>query len=137
MSFASMDTSADSAPLTDINVVPLIDVMLVLLVIFLITAPVRTHAVKVALPLASSTPNTAPPDAIQIAIDASNLLHWNGSAVDENTLNEHLRAVAALQPQPEVHIHAERTTPYGNVAQVMSNAARAGVLRIGFMTIPE
>lgn len=136
MSFGSLDTSEDNAPLAEINMVPLIDVMLVLLVIFLVTAPLLTHAVKVELPKASSSPNVAKPENVQLSVDAAGLLYWNGQMVDAAGLQERLGAAAALQPQPELHIRAERTTPYEKVAQLMSDAARAGVVRIGFITEP-
>ena len=136
MSFGSLETGDDNAPLAEINMVPLIDVMLVLLVIFLVTTPLLTHAVKVELPRASSTLNLTKPDSVQLSIDATNLVYWNGKLVDAPDLSAHLTTAAALQPQPELHIRAERTTPYEKVAQIMSEAARVGVTRIGFVTDP-
>jgi biopolymer transport protein ExbD len=136
MAFASMDSSDDNEPLAAINMVPLIDVMLVLLIIFMVTAPLLTHAVKVDLPKAASTPNVTKPDNVQLAIDAKSQLFWNGEAVDAGQFAAHLQSAAAQQPQPELHIRAERTTPYEKVAQVMSEAARLGLVRIGFVTDP-
>ena len=120
----------------DINVTPMVDVMLVLLIIFMVTAPLLTHAVKVNLPKASSSENITKPDNIQLAIDAGGRLFWNGQAVDATQFAQHLAIAAAVQPQPELHIRAERTTPYEKVAQVMSEAARHGINRIGFVTDP-
>ena len=137
MAFASMESGDDDAPLTEINMVPLIDVMLVLLIIFIVTAPLLTHAVKVDLPKASSSVNQTRPDNVQLAIDATSQVFWNGEPIDAAGLAERLQAVSALQPQPEMHIRAERTTPYEKVAQVMSEAARLGLLRIGFITDPS
>lgn len=137
MAFASLDGGDDSEPLAEINMVPLIDVMLVLLIIFMVTAPLMTHAVKVDLPKASSAPNVTKPDNVQLAIDASSQVFWNGEAVDGARFAERLKAAAAQQPQPELHIRAERTTPYEKVAQVMSEAARQGLVRIGFVTDPS
>ncbi len=136
MAFASMESGDDDAPLTEINMVPLIDVMLVLLIIFIVTAPLLTHAVKVDLPKASSSANQTKPDNVQLAIDAAGQLYWNGEAVDSPAFELLLRKSAELQPQPEIHIRAERTTPYEKVAQVMSEAARNGLSRIGFVTEP-
>ena len=139
MAFASMeggDYGNDAEPLAEINMVPLIDVMLVLLIIFMVTAPLLTHAVKVDLPRAASTPNVTKPDNVQLAIDAGSQLFWNGQAVDKAQLAARLKAAAAVQPQPELHIRAERNTPYEKVAQVMSEAARQGLVRIGFVTDP-
>jgi biopolymer transport protein ExbD len=131
-----MESGDDDAPLTEINMVPLIDVMLVLLIIFIVTAPLLTHAVKVDLPKASSSANQTKPDNVQLAIDAAGQLYWNGEAVDSPAFELLLKKSAELQPQPEIHIRAERTTPYEKVAQVMSEAARNGLSRIGFVTEP-
>lgn len=136
MAFASMESGDDDAPLTEINMVPLIDVMLVLLIIFIVTAPLLTHAVKVDLPKAASSANQTKPDNVQLAIDANSQLFWNGEAVDAAQFDERLKAASAQQPQPELHIRAERTTPYEKVAQVMSDAAKNGLTRIGFVTDP-
>lgn len=136
MAFGSMDSGHDSAPLAEINMVPLIDVMLVLLIIFIVTAPLLTHAVKVDLPKASSAANLTKPDNVQLAIDAGSRVYWNGEVLDETALAGKLAAAAQLSPQPELHIRAERTTPYEKVAQVMSAAARNGLVKIGFVTDP-
>jgi len=136
MAFASLDGADDNEPLAEINMVPLIDVMLVLLIIFMVTAPLLTHAVKVDLPKASSSANITKPDNVQLAIDAGSQLFWNGEAVSAEQFAERLKAASLQQPQPELHIRAERTTPYEKVAQVMSEAARQGLVRIGFVTDP-
>ena len=136
MAFASMESGDDNEPLAEINMVPLIDVMLVLLIIFMVTAPLLTHAVKVELPKASSMANLTKPDNVQLAIDADSRIFWNGESIDAAQFSDHLKSAAALQPQPELHIRAERTTPYEKVAQVMSEAARQGLVRIGFVTDP-
>ena len=137
MAFASLEGGDDNEPLAEINMVPLIDVMLVLLIIFMVTAPLLTHAVKVDLPRAASAPNVTKPDNVQLAIDAGSRVFWNGEAVDGEQFAARLKAAAAQQPQPELHIRAERTTPYEKVAQVMSEAARQGLVHIGFVTDPS
>ena len=137
MAFGSFSDSGGDGDLAEINMVPLIDVMLVLLVIFIVTAPLLTHAVKVELPRASSTPNLTRPDNVQIAIDAQNRLWWNGEEIDPLTLAAQLQVVATRQPQPELHLRVERSTPYEKVAGLMSVAARAGLTRIGFVTDPN
>ncbi len=137
MVFASLEGSDDNEPLAEINMVPLIDVMLVLLIIFMVTAPLLTHAVKVDLPKASSSANITKPDNVQLAIDGSGQVFWNGEVVDAVQFAARVKAAAALRPQPELHIRAERTTPYEKVAQVMSEAARQGLVRIGFVTDPS
>ena len=137
MAFASLEGSDDSDALSEINMVPLIDVMLVLLIIFMVTAPLLTHAVKIDLPKAASAPNITRRDNVQLAIDADGRVLWNGEAVDAAQFTARLTAAAALEPQPELHIRAERTTAYEKVAQVMSEAARQGLVRIGFVTDPS
>jgi biopolymer transport protein ExbD len=137
MAFGGFAKSGDSAPMAEINMVPLIDVMLVLLVIFIITAPLLTHAVKVELPKASSEPNVTQPRNIQIAIRASGETFWNGEPVDASQIAERFVSAARVDPQPELHLRADRTTPYEKVAQLLSAAAKAGLVKIGFVTEPE
>ena len=136
MAFGGFSKTGESAPMAEINRVPLIDVMLVLLVIFIITAPLLTHAVKIELPRASSVPNKTPPENIQLAIRASGQVYWNGQPVAATDLPPRMSAAAKLDPQPEVHLRADRATEYQRVAGVMSAAARAGLVKIGFVTDP-
>jgi biopolymer transport protein ExbD len=125
------------APMTDMNVVPLVDVMLVLLVIFIVTAPLLTHAVKIDLPKASSSANITKPEYIEFGIREDGSLFWNGEPVPLAELATRFSAEAKRQPQPELHLRADRNARYESVAQVMSVAARAGLLRIGFVSTPE
>lgn len=136
MAFGSLESDDDNAPLAEINMVPLIDVMLVLLVIFMVTAPLLTHSVKVDLPKASSAPQETRAEDVQLGIDKDGHVFWNGQEVDAAALSERLHTASQQQPQPELHIRADRTTPYEKVAQTMSEAARQGVARIGFVTDP-
>lgn len=136
MAFGGFSKGTDSAPMAEINMVPLIDVMLVLLVIFIVTAPLLTHSVKIELPKASSAPNLTKPDNIQLGIKADGAVYWNGERVDNTALAARMTAAAALAPRPEVHIRADRTTEYQNVAAIMSVAAKAGLTNIGFITDP-
>lgn len=136
MAFGGFRQGNDTAPMAEINMIPLIDVMLVLLVIFIITAPLLTHAVKIDLPRAASTPNQTRPDNIQLAIRADGSLVWNGESVDRAGLREHLAAAARQSPPPEIHLRADRDARYEPIAQVMADAARAGVGRIGFVSDP-
>jgi biopolymer transport protein ExbD len=136
MSFASLNDDDGNEALAEINMIPLIDVMLVLLVIFIVTAPLLTHAVKVDLPKANSAPNLTIPHNVQIDIDSIGQVYWNGEVVAAPALEQKLRSAAALQPQPELHLRAERSTPYEKVAELMSASARAGLTRIAFLTNP-
>ena len=137
MAFASFDGKGGSAPMSDINMVPLIDVMLVLLVIFIVTAPLLTHAVKLDLPKVSSTPNQLRPDKIEFAIDAAGQRFWNGEPVSRNEASRRFQLEGKKQPQPEVHLRADHTAAYGTVAQTLADASKAGLSKIGFVSEPE
>jgi biopolymer transport protein ExbD len=137
MAFASFDSQRNSAPMAEINMVPLIDVMLVLLVIFIITAPLLTHAVRLELPQASSSVNVPTPERISFAIDAAGVRHWNGEVVDRAEAARRFAAQAQLQPQPELQLQADHTVAYRVVAETLADASKAGLARIGFVSQPE
>lgn len=120
----------------EINTTPLVDVMLVLLIIFIITIPVMNHAVKIDLPRATSQPNEVKPQTIQLSVDAQGGVYWDEQALPRQALSARLAEAAQQQPQPELHIRADRTTQYQYVAEVMSEAQRSGLSRIGFVTDP-
>ena len=136
MALGSFNNRRQQGPMTDMNMVPMVDVMLVLLVIFIITAPLLTHAVKVDLPKASSTTNITKPEHIQFGIRKDGSLFWNGELVSLASLSARFAAEAKRDPQPELHIRADRQAYYELVAQVMSVATKAGLTRIGFVTDP-
>jgi biopolymer transport protein ExbD len=137
MAFGSFNSGSNSAPMAEINVIPLVDIMLVLLVIFIITAPLLTHAVKIDLPKATSAPNVLKVDNVQLAIDGAGTVFWNGEVVDLRALAERMEAAARLAAPPEIHIHADRNARYETIADVMSEAARNGLGKIGFVTDPN
>jgi biopolymer transport protein ExbD len=137
MGFGGFDKGSAPAPMAEINMIPLIDVMLVLLVIFIITAPLLTHAVKVDLPKASSQVNQTKPDNVQLAIDHDGVVYWNGEAVVAAEWRARMQAAANLAPQPEVHLRADGEVAYRHVAQLLSDAAKVGLARIGFITDPN
>ena len=137
MAFASFDRKSTSAPLGEINMVPLIDVMLVLLIVFMITAPLLTHSVKIDLPQASSQPTQDKPQTVALSINADGQLFWNNELVDANTLPARLAAAASQTPQPELQLRADRDTRYQQLAEVMSQARTAGIEKMGFITQPE
>ena len=137
MAFASFDAKRTPMPMSEINMVPLIDVMLVLLVIFIVTAPLLSHAVKLDLPKASSEVNVLKPDKVEFAIDAAGVLHWNGEVVSREEAARRFAAEAPRQPQPEIHLRADQAVPYRHVAQTLADASRAGLTRIGFVSEPE
>ena len=137
MAFGGFGRGSGTAPMAEINMIPLIDVMLVLLVIFIITAPLLTHAVKVDLPKATSAANQTKRDNVQLAIDLRGIVYWNGEVLDRSGWRSRMDAAAALKPQPEVHIRADGEVPYRRVAEVMADAARSGLTRLGFLTDPR
>jgi len=136
MAFGSLSEQDDAGDLAEINMIPLIDVMLVLLVIFIVTAPLLTHSVKIDLPKASSSANITKPEHIEFGVRENGELFWNGENVPLDQLQPRFAAAATKQPQPELHIRADRNARYESVAQVMSLAAKAGLVRIGFVTDP-
>lgn len=136
MAFGGFSNSPDNAPMSEINMVPLIDVMLVLLVIFLVTAPLLTHSVKIELPRASSKPNLTKPENIQLGIKDDGRVFWNGEPVSDDALPARMAEAAKRDPVPELHLRADRATRYQKIAEVMSTAARSGLTKIGFVTDP-
>ena len=130
--------SGDSRPLqSEINMVPLIDVMLVLLIVFMITAPLLTHSVKIDLPQASSQPTQEKPETVSLSINGEGKLFWNNDALDNAALPARLKAAAEQKPQPELHLRADRETRYQKLAEVMSLAREAGIEKMGFITQPS
>jgi biopolymer transport protein ExbD len=121
-----------------INTTPLVDVMLVLLIIFLITIPVVAHTVPVALPHETNQPTRTKPDNIVIAVDRNGDVYWNEASVpDGDALLEKLQRRAAEQPQPEVHIRADKDVRYDFVGRVVVACQRAGLVKIAFITEPD
>ncbi|MEY4724674.1 MAG: ExbD/TolR family protein [Burkholderiaceae bacterium] len=137
MAFHVSSKTGRHQPNPEINMVPLIDVMLVLVIIFMVTAPLMTHAVKVDLPKASSQRNEVKPQTISLSIDASGTLYWNKEKADWAALPERLKAESAKDPQPELHIRADENTAYKKVAELMSEASKVGLTKIGFVTDPK
>ena len=128
---------ADETPMSDINTTPLVDVMLVLLIIFLITIPVVTQTVPVALPSETNIPMQTKPENIDISVNKDGDVFWNLQLVpDNNALVERLKKVSVLEPQPEVHIRGDQNARYESVGRVVFACQRAGILKIGFITEP-
>jgi biopolymer transport protein ExbD len=137
MAFGGFERSpAPSQPMAEINVTPLVDVMLVLLVIFIITAPLLTYAVKLDLPKVDAPPVAGQIEAIKLAIDAEGRLYWNSEPLDDAAFAQRLAQAARRSPQPELHLRADKNTRYETLAQLMAAAQKAGMTRIGFVTEP-
>ena len=137
MAFGSLDRKTSSAPMAEINMVPLIDVMLVLLVIFIVTAPLLTQAVKLELPKASSQVNDLKPEKVEFGIDAAGLLYWNGEAIPRAEAALRFAAESKKSPQPEIHLRADENVAYRSVAQTLADASKAGLTKVGFISEPE
>jgi biopolymer transport protein ExbD len=120
-------------PMMDINMTPLIDVMLVLLIMFIITIPVMTHAVKLDMPRASNAPTVTQPIVINLEIDFDGTVLWNGTPVEMEALEGYFRREAANDPQPELHIRPSKRAKYDVVARVLASAQRNGMRKIGFV----
>ncbi len=128
----------DDKPMSEINTTPLVDVMLVLLIIFLITIPVITQSVKVELPKAANIPTQTKPENITIAVDADGNMFWNtGLVPNQEVLLERIKAVAVMNPQPEIHVRGDRLTKYENIGRVIVLAQRGGIQKVGFITEPD
>lgn len=125
----------DGEPMGEMNTTPLIDVMLVLLIMFIITIPIQTHAVKVDLPQNSDSQNQPQIDPVKnkIVIDANGNLTWNAAPVNEVTLTQYLDQTAQMTPQPELHFQPDATAKYDRVDQVLAIIKRANVTKLGFI----
>jgi len=132
MAFGSFNEGGAAQPMAEINTTPLVDVMLVLLVIFIITAPLLNQAVPVDLPKVSAAPVEQQPKVIQLALDGENRVFLNGEAVHASVLESRLQGLAG--PEAELHLRADRGTRYEKVAEVMAAAQRVGVVKIAFVT---
>jgi biopolymer transport protein ExbD len=136
MAFGGFDSGAQQ-PMSEINVTPLVDVMLVLLAIFMVTAPLLTHAIKIDLPQAQQQASVETPQTITLALDAEGRTFWNDRPVADADLAARLAEAARQQPKPELHVRADRNTRYQKIAEVMAGAQRAGLSRIAFVTDPS
>ena len=125
----------DGAVMVDINTTPLIDVMLVLLIMFIITIPIQTHAVKMNMPVPNNAaPPPKPPEIIRIDVDFDGTITWNGEVIpNRGALEGRLQSVAAIADQPEVHLRPDKLVTYKYVAMIMASAQRLGVTKIGIV----
>jgi biopolymer transport protein ExbD len=123
-------------PMAEINTTPLVDVMMVLLIIFIITAPLLTQALNVNLPQVAGQPEPRKPEEITVTINAQGQVYWNGQLVDTAALERQLAAAAQRDPQPILHLRADRNTAYQKLAEIMAEAQNAGITRLGFVIEP-
>jgi biopolymer transport protein ExbD len=135
MAFGTQDDTDEV--MNEINMTPLVDVMLVLLIVFIITVPVMKHSVNIDLPRATSTPQDAKPETIRLSVDAEGRYYWNEQPISEGDLLPRLQAAAKREPQPELHLRGDKDARYERVAQALAAAQRSGLRRIGFITEPK
>ncbi len=133
MDFDSEFDSADEA-MSEINMTPLVDVMLVLLIIFMLAVPVMTHTVRVELPQAGDHRNDTEPQVIHLTVTEEGKIEWENEAVSHHLLQSRLQAAAQQQPQPAVHLSGDRNVAYEHVVKVMATVEQAGLYKLGFLT---
>jgi len=133
MAFGRLERGKGSAPMSEINVTPLVDVMLVLLVIFIITAPLLTSAIQLDLPKTDAASQGEPPKFVTLVIDKTGQAYLNDQPATPEALATGLQAAARANPDTEVRLRADQAVPYARVFQVMNEAQKAGLNRIGFV----
>ena len=136
MAFASFDRKTSSQPMAEINMVPLIDVVLVLLVIFMVTAPLLTNVVKLDLPKATSAADIQKPEKVEFAIDANGGLFWKGERITREDAIARFAEEGRKRPQPEVYLRADQNVPYRYVAETLADASKGGLSKVAFVSEP-
>ncbi len=134
MAFGTQDDTDEV--MNEINMTPMVDIMLVLLIIFIITIPVMKDSVNIDLPRASSAAQNIQPDTLRLSVDAAGRYFLNDTPVADDALPARLQAAAAQSPQPDLHIRGDKAVRYERVVQAMAAAQRAGLRKIGFITEP-
>jgi biopolymer transport protein ExbD len=136
MAFGSFDRKSSSQPMAEINMVPLIDVVLVLLVIFIVTAPLLTNVVKLDLPKATSATDIQKPEKVEFAIDANGALYWKGERLSREEAIARFAEAGRQRPQPEIYLRADQNVPYRYVAETLADASRGGLSKVAFVSEP-
>lgn len=138
MAFGKLPGESDEQPLSEINMIPMIDVMLVLLIVFMITAPLLTNAVKLELPEASSQVNQPKQEDVILSIDGAGKIYWNDKQVDETALLAKMVKASEAKPEiPEIQLRIDKRVEYGAIAKVMAQASQHGLHKIAFVSQPE
>jgi biopolymer transport protein ExbD len=130
-------TTKPGEVMVEMNTTPLIDVMLVLLVILIVTLPLQTNAVKLDMPAPNATPPTVIPQTVDLGVDFDGTITWNSVPVDRATMDAYFLNAAQQDPQPEIHVNANRLAKYDAVALVLADAQRLGATHIGFTGIDQ
>ena len=137
MSFGRLERTPDSQPMSDINMTPLVDVMLVLVVIFILTAPLMASAIRLDLPRAEGTASGAPARALTLVVDRAGQAYLDDQPLAQAALAERLQRIGAAEPDTEVQLRADAAVPYGRIVEIMGAAHAAGLQRIGFVAEPQ
>ncbi len=124
-------------PMIEMNMTPLIDVMLVLLTLLIITLPIQTHAVKLDMPSTTTKPSVFKPEIVNLSVDFDGTILWNGSPIDRATLDSYFTDASTKDPQPEIHLNPNKLAKYDVVAKVLADAQRLGVKKIGFTGLDQ
>jgi len=135
MAFGTQDDSDEV--MNEINMTPMVDIMLVLLIIFIITVPVMKHSVNIDLPRATNEAQNIKPETVRLSVDAEGSYFLNEAKITDADLVTQLKAAAAQEPQPDLHIRGDKSVRYERVAQAMAAAQQAGLRKIGFITEPK
>jgi biopolymer transport protein ExbD len=135
MAFGTQDDSDEV--MNEINMTPMVDIMLVLLIIFIITVPVMKHSVNIDLPRATNEAQIIKPETVRLSVDAEGSYFLDEAKIADDDLVTQLKAAAAKEPQPDLHIRGDKSVRYERVAQAMAAAQQAGLRKIGFITEPK
>ncbi len=135
MAFGTQDDTDDV--MNEINMTPMVDIMLVLLIIFIITVPVMKHSVNIDLPRATNEAQNIKPETVRLSVDAQGIYFLNETQITDAELAPRLMAAAQQNPQPDLHIRGDKAVRYERVAQAMAAAQQAGLRKIGFITEPK
>ena len=129
--------SGEGEPMVEMNLTPLIDVLLVLLVTLIVTLPIQTHAVKLDMPQPHQKPPLVPPTVVTLVVDFDGSIVWNGTPVDRPTLDAYFQNAQEQDPQPEIHLNPNKLAKYDIVAKVLADAQHIGVKKIGFTGLDQ
>jgi len=127
----------EGEPMMEMNMTPLIDVMLVLITLLIITLPIQTHAVKLDMPQSTTKPSDFKPEVVNLSVDFDGTILWNGSPIDRDTLDSYFQDASTKDPQPEIHLNPNKLAKYDVVAKVLADAQRIGVKKIGFTGLDQ
>jgi len=137
MSFGGFDKNNNAAPMSEINTTPLVDVMLVLLIIFMVTAPLITNTTNINLPNSKTTASLEKPNVINISLDEMGRIFWNGKEISQENLPQLLQNAMAIKKDTELRLQADRETRYQKITDIMTEANKAGITKLGFVTKVE